>query len=91
MKPVIITTRHRGVFFGHVPEDQDMFAENITVEDSLMVICWGTKKGLAQLAHTGPTPDSRLSAPVAKWHIRDITSVLDVSADAAQGFKDAVS
>ena len=89
-KPVIITTTHRGVFFGRVPSGQDMFAADITLNNATMVIRWGTIHGLGQLAATGPTPKSKLSSVVTSWHLRDISSVLAVTSEAATAFDNAV-
>ena len=85
MKSVIVTTKHRGVFFGNVADPSPAQTE-LTLEDAVMVIYWGTTKGLGQLAATGPTEKSRLSAVVPKWHLRGVTSILECSGVAVDAF-----
>lgn len=82
MKPVIVTTSHRGVFFG-MAESADPSITECTLHDSIMVIYWGTTKGVAQLAVEGPTSKSRLSAVVPRWHLRDVVSIMECTPEAA--------
>lgn len=84
-RAVIVTTEHRGVFFG-LMEDPSPNATEATLEDVAMVIYFGTTEGLGQLAATGPTDKTKLSARVPKWHLRKITSVLETSDVAASSF-----
>jgi hypothetical protein len=81
-KPVLVTTQHRGVFAGLVPVDQDMAARTIALTEAKMAIYWGTTKGVMQLAETGPTGKSRISAPADIPALHDITAVFDVTPDA---------
>jgi hypothetical protein len=82
-KPVLVTTAHRGVFAGLVPTDQDMCAETITLTDARMAIYWGTTKGVLQLADTGPTKTSRISAPAPiVVGLRAVTLIADVTPEA---------
>ena len=74
-QPVIVTTSHRGVFFGFA---RDVGGDQIFLRDAKMAIYFGTSKGLHQLAHTGPTSSSRISAP-ADVTLRDITAVYRVT------------
>lgn len=82
MKPVLVTTQHRGVFAGLVPADQDMTARTISMKDARMAIYWGTTKGVMQLAETGPTSKSKISAPADIPALHDITAIFAVT-DAA--------
>ena len=88
MKNVIVTTTHRGVFYGQAPDTTKASDPIIKLADAKMAIYWGTTKGLFELAHTGPTPKSRISAP-ADVELVDITSVLDVSEAAAKAWAQA--
>lgn len=74
-RPVIICTEHRGVFFGFA---SDTTGDVIHLKDARMAIRWGTTKGVMQLAETGPTQDSNISAK-ADIEIRKITSVFEVA------------
>lgn len=82
MKPVLVTTKHRGVFAGLVPHDQDMGAELIALKDARMAIKFGTTKGLMQLCETGPTGQSRISAPADIPGLRDITAIFAITDEA---------
>ncbi len=82
MKPVLITTKHRGVFAGLVPEDQDLAAPTMALSQARMAIYWGTKRGLMQLCETGPTEKSRISAPADIPVLHDITAVFAITPEA---------
>ncbi len=78
LRPVIVCTEHRGVFFGFAT---DTTGDVIHLEDARMAIRWGTTKGVMQLAETGPTCNSNISAK-ADIEVRKITAVFEVSTDA---------
>jgi hypothetical protein len=82
MKPVLVTTQHRGVFAGLVPDDQDMTARTLTLQAAKMAIYWGTAKGVMQLAETGPTFRSKISAPADIPALHDVTAIFTIT-DAA--------
>lgn len=78
-RPVIVTTAHRGVFFGHA---SDTSGTTIHLTDAKMAIYWGTTRGIMQLAETGPTLNSKISAP-ADVELRDVTAIFEVTSTAA--------
>ena len=82
MKPVLVTTEHSGVFAGLIREDQDLTLKAMPLVQAKMAIRWGTTKGLMQLAETGPTNDSRISAPADIPMLHDITAVFAITDDA---------
>lgn len=84
MKPILISTAHRGVFFGLVPPDQDLNARTMALKSARCAIYWGTTKGLAELAESGPTAKSRIGAPADLEAIHDITAVWSVTEKAAE-------
>ncbi len=79
MKPVLITTQHRGVFAGLIPDDQDLTAKAMPLKNARMAIYWGTTKGLMELCETGPTGKSKISAPANIPMLHDITAVFDIT------------
>lgn len=83
MKSVLVTTKHRGVFYGRVPDDQDMTAGTMGLQGARMAIQWGTTRGVAQLAETGPTNSSKIGAPADILALHDITAVWAVTDEAA--------
>lgn len=79
MRPVIICTSHRGVFFGFA---EDTTGDTIELKRAKMAIYFGTTKGVMELAHTGPTSSSKISAP-ADISVRSVTAVFEVTPEAA--------
>ena len=82
MIPVLITTQHRGVFAGLVPADQDLNVRTMAVKSAKMAIYWGTTKGVMELAHTGPTAKSKISAPADIPALHDITAAFSITPEA---------
>ena len=82
MRNVMVTTQHRGVFAGQIEGDQDVNAEIMPLKNARMAIQWGTTKGVMQLAESGPTSSSKISAKADIPSLRDITAVFDIT-DAA--------
>lgn len=81
-KPILVTTAHRGVFAGLVPADTDLGAKTLALKDARMAIYWGTTKGVMELAETGPTSKSKISAKADIPVLHDVTAVFEIS-DAA--------
>lgn len=81
-RPVIITTEYRGVFFGYA---KDTSKDTIHLARARMAIYWGTNKGVMQLAETGPTSSSKISAQ-ADIELRKITAVFEVQPEAEQAW-----
>ena len=79
MRPVIVCTSHRGVFFGHA---EDTSGDVIHLKGAKMAIYWGTTRGVMELANTGPTALSKISLP-ADIEVRGITAVFEVTESAA--------
>jgi hypothetical protein len=79
-RPVIVCTKHRGVFYGHTAAP--VGADPILLTGARMAIYWGTTRGVMELAHTGPTDKSKISAP-ADIEVREITAVFEVTPEAA--------
>ena len=79
MKNVLITTEHRGVFAGQIEDDQDITAKSMPLKNAKMAIYWGTTKGVMELAETGPTNKSKISAKADVPMLHDITAVFDIS------------
>ena len=76
---VIVFTSHRGVFFGYTSFPS---GDVVTLSRCRMAIRWGTSRGVLELADTGPTERSKLSAQVAVMEIRHVTAFATVSEQA---------
>lgn len=85
MKSVILTTEHRGVFFGQVADDADLTTKTLKdIKNARMAISFGTTKGIMELAETGPTSNSKIGAPADIEVLHDITAVISVSDEARE-------
>ncbi len=82
-RPVIVCTEHRGVFFGHA---EDTSGCSIHLTGAKMAIRFGTTRGVMELAETGPTELSKISAP-ADIEVRKVTAVFEVTAEAAEKWR----
>ncbi len=75
-RAVVVTTAHRGVFFGYA---NDVDGETIALKDSRLCVYWSTDvKGFMGLAANGPTKGCRIGPP-ANITLRNITAVLEVT------------
>ena len=77
-RPVIVCTEHRGVFYGYAG---DTNGTTVHLKDARMAISFGTTRGVMQLAETGPTEKSKISAK-ADIEVRKVTAVFEVSSEA---------
>ena len=86
-RPVIVCTKHRGVFFGYAA-GETKGADPIELKRARMAIRFGTTRGVMELAETGPTRNSKISAR-ADIEVRDVTAVFEVTKAAAAAWEDA--
>ncbi len=79
-RAVMVTTAHRGVFFGYATDTQ---GETIALKRARNCVYWSADcKGFMGLAATGPTKTCRIG-PAADITLRNITAVMEVSEAAA--------
>lgn len=84
-RPVMITTAHRGVFFGYATDTE---GEVISLKRARNCVYWSADcKGFMGLASTGPTRACRIG-PAADISLRNITAVLEVSEAAAKAWEE---
>ena len=79
--PVLVTTKHRGVFAGQASPDASPADQTVKLTNAKMAIYWGTTRGVMELADTGPTDKSRISAP-ADVELADITAIFTITPEA---------
>lgn len=80
---VVITTEHRGVFFGVLPATADDTAKTLTLTDVQMCVSWSASiRGVLGLAVTGPDRTCRISPAVPKMTLQSVTSVMDATDEA---------
>ena len=74
-RPVIVTTAHRGVFFGYA---DDISGETIRLERARLCVYWSTDmRGFMGLASAGPSKDCNIGPP-ATITLRAITAVVEI-------------
>ncbi|MES2889793.1 MAG: hypothetical protein V4739_17505 [Pseudomonadota bacterium] len=79
-RPVIVTTAHRGVFFGYATKTD---GDTIKLTRSRNCLYWSADcKGFMGLAANGPTKGCRVG-PAINIEIRNITAVLEVASESA--------
>lgn len=80
-RPVLVTTEHRGVFFGYA---SDTDGETITLRRARLCVYWAADvKGFMGLAANGPSRGCRVGPP-ADITLRAITSVSEVTPAAVE-------
>lgn len=85
-RAVLVTTAHRGVFFGYA-DDTD--GEIVKLKRARLCVRWSADlRGFMGLASTGPTKSCRIGPP-ADIDLRAITSVTAVTEEAAEAWERA--
>jgi len=78
-RPVIVTTAHRGVFFGYATKTD---GDTISLTKARNCIYWSEDvRGFMGLAANGPSAKCRVG-PAADITLRNITSVMEVTPEA---------
>jgi len=85
-RAVLVTTAHRGVFFGYA---SDTDGQTIKLRGARNCLYWDSKvKGFIGLASTGPIGGCRVG-PAADIELRDITCVAECSPEAVKAWEAA--
>lgn len=85
--PLMVTTLHRGVFFGYGRETD---AKTIRLENVRMCLYWPTSnKGVVGLAADGPAQGARVGPKAPSILIQDVTAVFRCTPAAAQAWESA--
>ncbi len=78
-RAVLVTTAHRGVFFGYAAETG---GETIKLKRARLCLYWSADvKGFMGLAASGPGASCRIG-PAADIELRAVTAVLEVTPEA---------
>lgn len=84
-RAVVVTTEHRGVFFGYATETA---GEQIELKRARLCLHWTADvKGFMGLASTGPTKGCRIGPP-ADITLRKITSVMEATPEAVRAWEE---
>jgi hypothetical protein len=85
-RPVIVTTAHRGVFFGYADATD---GETIFLKESRLCIYWSADmRGFMGLASIGPNSSCKIG-PRADITLRSITSVIECTPEATEKWESA--
>ena len=85
LKPLVVTTEHRGVFFGYGTPTTD---KTIRLERARMCVYWSADvKGVLGLAATGPSKDCRIGPAVPAITLAAVTSVMECSDESAKAWE----
>ena len=80
LKPLVITTAHRGVFFGYGTPSG---SKTVRLENARMCLCWSAEtKGVVGLAAGGPQKGSKITPAVPAITLQDVTSCMEASPEA---------
>lgn len=84
--PVVITTAHRGVFYGQGPK-QAAKDKTIRITGARMCVYWSSDmKSVLGMAANGPSQGCRIGPAVKAITLTDVTSVIEVTDEAAKKF-----
>ena len=84
-RPVVVTTVHRGVFFGYAT---DTTGDVIRLERARNCTYWSADlRGFMGLAAGGPTRGCKIGPSVPAIELRNITAVLECSPEAATAWE----
>jgi hypothetical protein len=87
LRPVLVTTEYRGVFFGYA---NDTAGDVIILRNCRNCIYWPSSQGgFGGLASEGPAKGSRIGAKVSQIELRKITAVAEVTAEAVEKWEAA--
>lgn len=85
-RPVVVTTAHRGVFFGYA---SDTNGETIKLLRGRLCVYWDAEcKGFMGLAANGPSSNCRIGPP-ADITLRNITAVMEATPSAVSAWEAA--
>ena len=85
-RPVVVTTAHRGVFFGYAT---DTSGDTIKLARARLCVYWSSDcKGFMGLASDGPSSACRIGPP-ADIELRNITAVIETTPMAVKAWEGA--
>lgn len=80
---VLVTTIHKGVFFGYA--NGDMQKDSIMLKDARNCVYWSADvKGFLGLAANGPTGSCKIGPKVPSLKLLGVTAVVEVTPEAIE-------
>ena len=85
MQALVVTTQHRGVFFGYGEPTAD---KTIRLEKVRMCVYWSAGlKGVLGLAVTGPKADCKVGPAIPAMTLQDVTGVMECTPEAVEAWE----
>jgi hypothetical protein len=85
-RAVLVTTEHRGVFFGYLVGEATK--EKVLLKNARNCVSWTQQeRGFLGLAATGPGKSCRIGPVVPELTLWDITSVATVESEAVEAWE----
>lgn len=85
---VVVTTEHRGVFFGYLEAKNNHAPERVTLAHCQMCVSWSSSvRGVVGLASAGPNNECRVTDPATSAEIWKITGIFDCSDNAVSNWE----
>jgi hypothetical protein len=85
-KSVLVTTSHRGVFWGTLEKTDDK-GRTVVLTGARNAIYWATTKGFVELAQVGPNSRSKVGMVAPRITLHDVTSVTECTDAAAEAWR----
>ena len=84
-QPLVVTTAHRGVFFGYGERTDE---STIRLEQARMCVSWPPEnRSVVGLASDGPKKGARVGPAAPAITLRDVTAVMEASEEAAKAWE----
>lgn len=80
---ILVTTAHRGVFYGHLDPKYKDTDKTLALLNARNIIYWAGSRGFLGVAATGPDSGSKVGSVAERVVLHDVTSVTDCTAAAA--------
>lgn len=86
---VMVTTEHRGVFFGYINGEKVKDA-TVTIKRARCCLYWSSDvRGFMGLAATGPSKSCRVGPSVPSLTLAKVTAVVECTPEAAKAWEGA--
>lgn len=87
-KAILVTTAHRGVFFGYVPEETDLTQTILKLERARLCVFWSSEiRGFMGLSVTGPNKNCKIGPAAKSITLQSITSILECTDEAIKNWE----
>ena len=83
---VLVTTSHRGVFWGYL-EETSKDGRTVTLTGARNAIYWATSKGFLELAQVGPNKASKVGSVAPRITLYDVTSLTECTPEATKAWE----